>query len=129
MLACFYNRFDIRLSFEMNDSGNTGYVSIEDFRDAVRQLGLPMTESQSASLAMKFAHGSNHDRVNYNEFLSFMNRSVPFLDLSSSMIDRTRVENSFVDRASFDLGDAFGGGFYPLSGGGIKVSKPIPHGG
>merc|ERR1712054_184163 len=30
---------------------------------------------------------------------------------SSSMIDRTRVENSFVDRASFDLGDAFGGGF------------------
>lgn len=103
--------FDIRLSFEMNDSGNTGYVSIEDFRDAVRQLGLPMTESQSVSLAMKFAHGSNHDRVNYNEFLSFMNRSVPFLDLSSSMIDRTRVENSFVDRASFDLGDAFGGGF------------------
>ena len=94
----------------MNDSGNTGYVSSEDFKDAIRQLGLPMTESQTTSLAAKFAHGATRDRINYNEFLQFMNRSVPFLDLSSSMIDRTRLDNS-IDRASFDFGDRFGGDF------------------
>ena len=94
----------------MNDSGNSGYVSSDDFRDAIRQLGLPMTDSQTMSLAAKFAHGASRNRINYNEFLAFMNRAVPFLDLSSSMIDRTRLDNSMVDRGSFDFGERTGFG-------------------
>ena len=94
----------------MNDYGNSGYVSSDDFRDAIRQLGLPMTDSQTMSLAAKFAHGASRNRINYNEFLAFMNRAVPFLDLSSSMIDRTRLDNSMVDRGSFDFGERTGFG-------------------
>lgn len=64
--------FDIRLSFEMNDPTSSGLVSLRDFREAVSQLGVALSDSHISSIASKFTLVSNPDMVNYDDFLAYM---------------------------------------------------------
>mmetsp|Transcript_20752 Transcript_20752/g.37379 ORF Transcript_20752/g.37379 Transcript_20752/m.37379 type:complete len:655 (+) Transcript_20752:29-1993(+) len=111
---------DVRFVFVMNDPRDSGFVSLLQFREALRQLGVPLTEAQTSTLCNKFAQAGNPNMISYDEFLEFVGRAaVPLMDsLERSAIDaawngsrmfdaRSMRGTSRVDR-SFDDAGAMG---------------------
>lgn len=95
---------NLDLIFEMHDTGNAGFVSVAAFHDAVRQLGLPLAEAQTRTLAARFHHPTNPNLVNYLDFLAFVNRAAPSADLSYA------YDRSGVDRSALGVSLVGGGG-------------------
>ncbi|GMI54922.1 hypothetical protein ScalyP_jg3574, partial [Parmales sp. scaly parma] len=57
-------------TFEVYDLGRTGFVNRRDFREASRQLQLPVTENQLEALMGRFAHQGDGELVSWSEFVT-----------------------------------------------------------
>ena len=53
----------------MFDRSNSGFISQREFKEAVRQLGLPLTYTQVHAMIERFVHFSDENKVGYYEFL------------------------------------------------------------
>ena len=62
-------------TFEVYDLGRTGFVNRRDFREASRQLQLPVTENQLEALMGRFAHQGDGELVSWSEFVTFVSAS------------------------------------------------------
>ena len=62
-------------TFEVYDLGRTGFVTRRDFREASRQLQLPMTENQLEALMGRFSHQGDSELVSWSEFVTFVSAS------------------------------------------------------
>jgi Ca2+-binding EF-hand superfamily protein len=62
-----------RETFTMFDMSDSGFITIREFRESVRQLGLPVTEATLNGLMFRFAQYKNSGNVAYNLFLQFLN--------------------------------------------------------
>ena len=62
-------------TFEVYDLGRTGFVNRRDFREASRQLQLPMTENQLEALMGRFSHQGDSELVSWSEFVTFVSAS------------------------------------------------------
>eukprot|EP00753_Platysulcus_tardus_P001808 PLAT11559.1.p1 GENE.PLAT11559.1~~PLAT11559.1.p1 ORF type:complete len:2610 (+),score=1075.75 PLAT11559.1:1106-7831(+) len=77
LLALTSGGTDYRSSFELLDRDNTGFLPRRDFREAVRQLGLPLTESELAVILDRFRSIGDRDAVGYREFLTYVGSAAP----------------------------------------------------
>jgi Ca2+-binding EF-hand superfamily protein len=109
---------DVRLAFAMNDIGETGFISGRDFREASRQLTLPMTEAHLQLVTSKYSALGNPNLVSYDEFLRAANGAMPALDLDGggSVFGSAR-------RDSRGLGTVAGGGYDGFSSGGAYRAR------
>ena len=53
----------------MFDRSSTGFITQREFKEAVRQLGLPLTFTQVHALMERFVHFSDSNKVSFREFL------------------------------------------------------------
>ena len=68
---------DVRMAFDLADPSGSGFVSAREFREALRQLSLPLTELQTQALISRFAQVGNPDLVSYDEFLKHAQAAAP----------------------------------------------------
>ena len=86
---------DVRFVFVMHDTRDSGFVSILQFHEAIRQLGIPLTEAQIQALCSRFAQAGNPNMISYEEFLEFVGRAAqPLMSTgfgTDSIFDRLRT--------------------------------------
>eukprot|EP00505_MAST-04D_sp_SCG-Rhode-Island_P000573 Stramenopile-MAST_4_protein_573 len=63
---------DYRTCFQMFDINGTGFISRREFREACRQLGLPLSEARLHAVMERFSHFTNNQQVSYNDFFAFL---------------------------------------------------------
>ena len=88
---------DVRMAFDLADPSGSGFVSAREFREALRQLSLPLTELQTQALISRFAQVGNPDLVSYDEFLKHAQAAAP-----TASRGYYRDRDSHVDGAGYD---------------------------
>ena len=69
---------DVALPCSMADASRSGFCSVRDFRDAIKTLELPMSESDLQRFAAKFGQsGSYGGLVAYTAFLDYVRDAMP----------------------------------------------------
>ena len=63
---------DYREVFSMFDIDNSGFITRYEFKEAVRQLGLPLTVPQLHALMERFSHFAGGDKVSYQDVFDFV---------------------------------------------------------
>eukprot|EP00943_MAST-04B_sp_MAST-4B-sp1_P000087 g87.t1 len=63
---------DYREVFEMFDERGTGFITRNEFKEAARQLGLPLTSTQLFALMERFSHFAGGDKISYHDILEFV---------------------------------------------------------
>ena len=63
---------DYREIFEMFDERGTGFITRNEFKEAARQLGLPLTVTQLYALMERFSHFAGGDKISYHDVLEFV---------------------------------------------------------
>jgi len=86
---------DYRAAFMAFDLDGTSTISRREFREAVRVLGLPMTEAELHAVMKRFGQFDDADQVHYNDFLRFVvhrfERAVQRVEAESAALrDRER---------------------------------------
>ena len=64
---------DYREVFSMFDTKLSGFISRFEFKEAARQLGLPITLPQLHALMERFGHFAGGDQVSYQDVFDFVN--------------------------------------------------------
>ena len=63
---------DYREVFEMFDETGSGFITRNEFKEASRQLGLPLTVTQLYALMERFSHFAGMDKICYQDVLEFV---------------------------------------------------------
>jgi len=63
---------NVKGTFEASDMHGVGFVHADDFKDACKQLQLPITEVQLQTVMEYFACVGDPDQISYDEFLAYL---------------------------------------------------------
>ena len=79
-----------RDAFAMFDLERSGFIARREFREAARQLGLPVLATSLEGLMDRFAQFGDPERINYTAFLKFVSRaaSQPSVDFGATVAER-----------------------------------------